>query len=152
MESLAYELNVAAARVAREACDAASTDRKPRIVAGSIGPMNRTLSLSPDVEDPGFRAVTFDQVKDAYAEQIRGLVDGGADLLLVETIFDTLNAKAALFAVSGLDPDGRVPLMISGTITDASGRTLADVMGFDLDALTVELRAELRQEPETVAE
>ena len=126
MEDLAYELNVAAARVAREACEAVGTARKPRFVAGSIGPMNRTLSLSPDVEDPGFRAVTFDQVKDAYAEQIRGLVDGGADLLLVETIFDTLNAKAALVALrehrraTGSLP----PVMISGTIVDQSGRTL----------------------------
>ena len=126
MEDLAYELNVAAAQVAREACEAVGTARKPRFVAGSIGPMNRTLSLSPDVEDPGFRAVTFDQVKDAYAEQIRGLVDGGADLLLVETIFDTLNAKAALVALrehrraTGSLPPG----MISGTIVDQSGRTL----------------------------
>ncbi len=126
MEDLAYELNVAAAAVARQACDAASTARRPRFVAGSIGPMNRTLSLSPDVEDPGFRAVTFDQVKDAYAEQIRGLVDGGADLLLVETIFDTLNAKACVVALrehrraTGALP----PVMISGTIVDQSGRTL----------------------------
>ncbi len=93
MEDLAYELNQAAAQVARQACDAVGTARRPRFVAGSIGPMNRTLSLSPDVEDPGFRAVTFDQVKAAYREQIRGLVDGGADLLLVETIFDTLERQ-----------------------------------------------------------
>ncbi|WP_420455030.1 methionine synthase [Rubrivirga sp.] len=126
MEALAYEINQAAARLARQACDAASTARQPRFVAGSIGPMNRTLSLSPDVEDPGFRAVTFDQVKDAYAEQIKGLVDGGADLLLVETIFDTLNAKACVVALrehrraTGALP----PVMISGTIVDQSGRTL----------------------------
>ncbi|PAP76506.1 methionine synthase [Rubrivirga marina] len=126
LSDLAYELNVAAARLARDAAEAASTDDRPRFVAGSIGPMNRTLSLSPDVEDPGFRAVTFDEVKDAYATQIRGLVDGGADVLLVETIFDTLNAKAAVVALrehrraTGSLP----PVMISGTIVDQSGRTL----------------------------
>ena len=126
LEGLAYELNVEAARLAKAACDDAGTDEKPRLVAGSIGPMNRTLSLSPDVEDPGFRAVTFDQVKAAYAEQIRGLVDGGADVLLVETIFDTLNAKACVVALrehrrqSGSLP----PVMLSGTIVDQSGRTL----------------------------
>ena len=126
LEALAYELNVASARLARQACDAAATEDRPRFVAGSIGPMNRTLSLSPDVEDPGFRAVTFDQVRGAYAEQIRGLVDGGADLLLVETIFDTLNAKACVVALrehrrqTGSLP----PVMLSGTIVDQSGRTL----------------------------
>ncbi|MEM0963088.1 MAG: homocysteine S-methyltransferase family protein, partial [Bacteroidota bacterium] len=126
MEDLAYELNVAAAQLAAEACRSASTEDRPRFVAGSIGPMNRTLSLSPDVEDPGHRAVTFDQVKDAYATQIRGLVDGGADLLLVETVFDTLNAKACVVALrehrrqQGALP----PVMISGTVVDQSGRTL----------------------------
>jgi 5-methyltetrahydrofolate--homocysteine methyltransferase len=123
---LAYEINVAAARLANAAASAAGTDEKPRFVAGSIGPMNRTLSLSPDVEDPGHRAVTFDQVKRAYAEQIRGLVDGGADVLLVETVFDTLNAKACVAALrehrrqSGSLP----PVMLSGTVVDQSGRTL----------------------------
>ena len=123
---LAYELNVEAARLARAACDEVATDDKPRFVAGSIGPMNRTLSLSPEVEDPGFRAVTFDEVKDAYATQIRGLVDGGADVLLVETIFDTLNAKAAVVALrEHLRATGSLPpVMISGTIVDQSGRTL----------------------------
>lgn len=126
MEALVYEMNVAAARLAREAADEASTDARPRFVAGSIGPMNRTLSLSPDVEDPGHRGVTFQQVKDAYAEQIRGLVDGGADILLVETIFDTLNAKACVVALREHErAAGRVPpVMLSGTIVDMSGRTL----------------------------
>lgn len=123
---LTYEINAEAARLAAAAASAASTSEKPRFVAGSIGPMNRTLSLSPDVEDPGLRAVTFDQVKDAYAEQIRGLVDGGADVLLVETIFDTLNAKACVVALrehrrrTGSLP----PVMLSGTVVDQSGRTL----------------------------
>ena len=126
LQDLAYELNVASARLAKAACRAASTSEEPRFVAGSIGPMNRTLSLSPDVEDPGARAVTFDGVKAAYAEQIRGLVDGGADLLLVETIFDTLNAKACVVALRehrrqrGALP----PVMLSGTVVDQSGRTL----------------------------
>jgi 5-methyltetrahydrofolate--homocysteine methyltransferase len=129
MEHLVYELNFEAARLAREVADGFSiqTPRKPRFVAGVLGPMNRTLSLSPDVNDPGFRAVNFDQVKSAYREAVRGLVDGGADIILLETIFDTLNAKAALFAVDEyFDEMGvRLPLMISGTITDASGRTLS---------------------------
>ncbi|MFN4147584.1 MAG: homocysteine S-methyltransferase family protein, partial [Runella sp.] len=101
MEHLVYELNYESARIAREACDkyTALTPDKPRYVAGSIGPTNRTLSLSPDVNDPGYRAVTFDELVEAYSEQIRGLIDGGADVLLVETIFDTLNAKAALYAI-----------------------------------------------------
>ena len=126
LEELAYELNVASARLAKEACDAASTPDKPRFVAGSIGPMNRTLSLSPDVEDPGFRAVGFAQVKAAYADQIRGLVDGGADVLLVETIFDTLNAKACVVALREhrRQHGGLPPVMISGTVVDQSGRTL----------------------------
>ncbi|MEO0558938.1 MAG: methionine synthase [Bacteroidota bacterium] len=120
------EINVAAARLAREACDAISTPARPRFVAGAIGPMNRTLSLSPDVEDPGFRAVTFDQVKEAYREQIVGLVEGGANILLVETIFDTLNAKACVVALREHQREtGSLPaVMLSGTIVDQSGRTL----------------------------
>ncbi len=126
---LAYELNVASARLAREAVDAAmqSDPSRRRFVAGAIGPLNRTLSISPDVNDPGFRAVTYEEVAKAYAEQIRGLVDGGADILLIETIFDTLNAKAAIFAIDRAyrETGVRLPVMISGTITDASGRTLS---------------------------
>ncbi len=129
LESIVAELNREAARLARSVADefSARTPAKPRFVAGVLGPMNRTLSLSPDVNDPGFRAVTFDQVKDAYKEAARALLEGGADLLLVETIFDTLNAKAALFAIDeAFEETGeRVPIMISGTITDASGRTLS---------------------------
>lgn len=129
MQSLAYEMNVAAARCARAAADEYTKKNpdKPRFVAGAIGPLNKTLSLSPDVNNPGFRAVTFDEVAAAYTEQIRGLVEGGVDILLIETIFDTLNAKAAIYAISqykrasGID----LPVMISGTITDASGRTLS---------------------------
>lgn len=130
MQELAYEMNVAAAKLAKEAVvqymEAHPGDQK--FVAGAIGPMNKTLSLSPDVNDPGYRAITFDEIAAAYYEQIKGLVDGGADILLLETIFDTLNAKAAIFALnkfyqdSGMQP---LPLMISGTITDASGRTLS---------------------------
>ena len=125
LEDLVYELNYESARIAREVADE-FTD-KPRFVAGSIGPTNRTASMSPDVNDPGFRAVTFDDLKIAYKEQVKALIDGGVDLLLVETIFDTLNAKAALFAIEevkeelGID----IPIMVSGTITDASGRTLS---------------------------
>lgn len=129
MEALVYELNLEAARIARRACEAytAQTPHKPRFVAGAMGPTNRTLSISPDVNDPGFRAISFNQLRDAYAEQARGLLDGGADILLVETIFDTLNAKAALYAIETLfqERGQRVPVMISGTITDASGRTLS---------------------------
>ncbi len=129
MESLAYELNLAAAQAARRAADAwtARTPDKPRFVAGAIGPTNKTLSLSPDVNDPGYREVTFDQVQEAYYEQVCGLVDGGVDILLIETIFDTLNAKAAIFAIERLFEARamRLPVMISGTITDASGRTLS---------------------------
>ena len=128
MEDLAYELNVASARLAREACDefAERTPDKPRWVAGAVGPLNRTGSISPDVNDPAARNVTFDEMVDAYGEQVRGLVDGGADLLLVETIFDTLNAKAAIFAIETFFEEAgrRWPVAISGTITDASGRTL----------------------------
>src|ERR687886_626887 len=129
MEDLVYELNYEAARVAREAADAYTekTPERPRFVAGAVGPTNRTASLSPDVNNPGFRNVTFDELAGAYAEAARGLVDGGADLLLVETIFDTLNAKAAIFGITAyLEEEGLdVPIMISGTITDASGRTLS---------------------------
>ena len=125
MQSLAYELNVAAAKCAKEAIKQVG---KQAWVAGAIGPLNKTLSLSPDVNNPGFRAVTFDEVVNAYYEQVRGLVDGGADLLLIETIFDTLNAKAAIFAIKKYFRDTKkapLPIMISGTITDASGRTLS---------------------------
>ncbi|WP_019948213.1 methionine synthase [Hymenobacter aerophilus] len=129
LEHVVYELNYESARLAREAADeySARTPDKPRFVAGAVGPTNRTASLSPDVNRPGFRAVTFDELAAAYHEQVRGLVDGGVDALLIETIFDTLNAKAALYAVQQFfDEGGRVvPVMISGTITDASGRTLS---------------------------
>ncbi len=127
LESLAYELNVSGARVARAAADAAETAERPRYVAGVLGPTNRTASISPVVEDPGARNVTFAELVTAYTEAVRGLLDGGADLLLVETVFDTLNAKAALFAIAEHfhAAQVRVPVMISGTITDASGRTLS---------------------------
>jgi 5-methyltetrahydrofolate--homocysteine methyltransferase len=163
MQSLAYELNVASAKIARQAIEEFNTlnaqritpnanpvngnassvtgqrpaangtaNRQPsavnKFVAGAIGPMNKTLSLSPDVNNPGFRSVSFDEVSDAYYEQVSGLVDGGADLLLIETIFDTLNAKAAIFAIKKYFRDTKkpaLPIMISGTITDASGRTLS---------------------------
>lgn len=134
MQSLAYELNVAAARCARKAIDdyyAAHPEAAPgeKWVAGAIGPLNKTLSLSPDVNNPGFRAVTFDEVVSAYYEQVKGLVDGGVDLLLVETIFDTLNAKGAIYAIKKYfrehPEQQQLPVMISGTITDASGRTLS---------------------------
>src|ERR671913_1733493 len=127
MEDLAYELNYEAARVAREAADGFATAERPRFVAGALGPTNRTASLSPDVNNPGFRNITFEELAESYAEAARGLVEGGADLLLVETIFDTLNAKAAIFGITGYleEEDLDVPLMISGTITDASGRTLS---------------------------
>ncbi len=129
LEGLVHEMNREAARIAREACDAAEAadPERPRWVLGSIGPTNRTASISPDVGDPGARNVTFDQLVEAYAEQAHGLLDGGADLLLVETVFDTLNAKAALYALSGVltDRGEDVPVMVSGTITDQSGRTLS---------------------------
>ena len=129
MESLVYELNVASAKLARDIADQfeARDPARPRFVAGVLGPTSRTASISPDVNDPGFRNVTFDQLVEAYTEATRGLIDGGADLLLVETIFDTLNAKAALFAIDRyFETVGiRIPVMISGTITDASGRTLS---------------------------
>lgn len=128
MEALAYELNVASAKLAREAAALAQkVDGRRRFVAGAIGPTNRTLSISPDVNNPGFRAVTFDQVRESYAEQVRGLIDGGSELILVETIFDTLNAKAAIVAIEEVyrEKGLRLPVMISGTITDLSGRTLS---------------------------
>lgn len=129
MEHLAYEINLAAARIAREVADEFTrTDpSKPRFVAGAIGPMNKTLSLSPDVNDPGFRAVSFDEVAQAYLTQVKGLMEGGVDILLIETIFDTLNAKAAIYSIIQCfeETGKRLPIMISGTITDASGRTLS---------------------------
>jgi len=129
MEDLAYELNFASAQCAKAAATefTLQNEDKPRFVAGAIGPTNRTLSLSPDVNDPGFRAIDWDQLVEAYYEQARGLIDGGADLILIETVFDTLNAKAALFAVDTLktERDLDIPVMVSGTITDASGRTLS---------------------------
>lgn len=130
MEEIAFEINVAAARIAKRAAAdfTARNPDKPRFVAGAIGPMNKTLSLSPDVNNPGFRAVSFDEVAAAYYQQVQGLVEGGADLLLIETIFDTLNAKAAIFAIKKYFRDSKqteLPILISGTITDASGRTLS---------------------------
>ncbi|KAJ3088737.1 hypothetical protein HK102_008059 [Quaeritorhiza haematococci] len=134
MEDLVYELNKVSAELAKKACDeyTAKDPSKPRFVAGAIGPTNRTASISPSVENPSYRNVTFDELVDAYKEQIRGLLDGGADLLLVETIFDTLNAKAALYAIDTMfDEEGydRVPLLVSGTIVDNSGRTLSGQTG-----------------------
>ncbi len=129
MQSLAYEINVAAAKIAREAVEEylAQHPGEEKFVAGAIGPMSKTLSLSPDVNNPGYRAATFDEVADAYYVQISGLVDGGVDVLLVETIFDTLNAKAAIYAINKYFREHKMelPVMISGTITDASGRTLS---------------------------
>ena len=129
LEHLVYDLNFQSAKIAREVADefAAREPDKPRFVAGSLGPTNRTASLSPDVNDPGYRAVTFDELAEAYTEQIKGLIDGGVDLLLVETVFDTLNAKAALFAINTYLEENNLdtPIMVSGTITDASGRTLS---------------------------
>jgi 5-methyltetrahydrofolate--homocysteine methyltransferase len=125
MQALAYEMNLAAAKIAKEAVKESG---KTAWVAGAFGPLNKTLSLSPDVNNPGFRALSFDEAVDAYYEQTKGLVDGGVDLLLVETIFDTLNAKAAIFAIKKYFRDTKknaLPIMISGTITDASGRTLS---------------------------
>ncbi|WP_103072451.1 homocysteine S-methyltransferase family protein [Aquimarina sediminis] len=129
MEELVYELNYQSAKIAKEVADEFTEKEpdKPRFVAGSIGPTNRTASMSPDVNDPGFRAVTFEELRVAYKQQVEALLDGGADILLVETIFDTLNAKAALFAIEEVKDERsiEVPIMISGTITDASGRTLS---------------------------
>ncbi|WP_368563625.1 homocysteine S-methyltransferase family protein [Pseudoxanthomonas sp. UTMC 1351] len=129
LEHLVYELNKEGARVARACCDAveAKTPEKPRFVIGVLGPTSRTASISPDVNDPGFRNTSFDELRTTYREAIEGLIDGGADTLMVETIFDTLNAKAALYAIEEVfdERGGRLPVMISGTITDASGRTLS---------------------------
>ena len=129
MEDFVYQLNYESAKLARKACDdyTAKTPDKPRFVAGSIGPTNKTASLSPDVNDPGYRAITFDELRKAYKQQAEALLDGGVDILLVETIFDTLNAKAALFAIDEIQEERgiRIPTMVSGTITDASGRTLS---------------------------
>lgn len=129
LEDIVYELNFESAKIAKEVADefTKKDPDKPRFVAGSIGPTNRTASLSPDVNDPGFRAVTFDELVDAYYEQTKGLADGGVDILLVETVFDTLNAKAALFAIQKFfnETGKKIPVMVSGTITDASGRTLS---------------------------
>jgi len=156
MQSLAYELNVASAQCARKAIERYDAlhpeEGRSKFVAGAIGPLNKTLSLSPDVNNPGFRAVTFDEVVTAYTEQIKGLIDGGVDILLIETIFDTLNAKAAIYAIKqffrdkqtsstrlgNLDTNGgELPIMISGTITDASGRTLS---GQTLEAFYISVK------------
>ena len=129
MEDFVYELNYQSAKIAKEVAEefTAKNPDKPRFVAGSIGPTNRTASMSPDVNDPGFRAVTFDDLRVAYKQQAEALIDGGVDLLLVETVFDTLNAKAALFAIEEIKAERNIdiPIMLSGTITDASGRTLS---------------------------
>lgn len=129
MEDLSYELNLESARIAREVADefTRKNPEKPRFVAGAVGPTNRTLSLSPDVNDPGYRAITWDQLYRAYSDQIAGLIDGGADIILIETVFDTLNCKVALYAANELfeQKGKKLPLMVSGTITDASGRTLS---------------------------
>lgn len=154
MQSLAYEINVAAAQCARKAVDAfkaASATEVVAFVAGALGPLNKTLSLSPDVNNPGYRALTFDEAVEAYYEQVKGLVDGGVDILLIETIFDTLNAKAAIYAIKKYfrehpltqSPNGAgvtgnsLPIMISGTITDASGRTLS---GQTLEAFYISVK------------
>lgn len=129
MEDLVYELNYESARIAKMVADEFTKNEpnKPRFVAGSIGPTNKTASMSPDVNDPGYRAISFDELRIAYKQQVEALLDGGVDLLLVETIFDTLNAKAALFAIEEVKEERNidVPIMVSGTITDASGRTLS---------------------------
>ena len=129
MQDLVYELNYESAKIAKRVAEefTAKEPQKPRFVAGSIGPTNKTASMSPDVNDPGFRAISFDELRVAYKKQVEALLDGGADLLLVETIFDTLNAKAALFAIEEVKEERNieVPIMVSGTITDASGRTLS---------------------------
>jgi 5-methyltetrahydrofolate--homocysteine methyltransferase len=144
MESLAYELNIAAAKCAKDAVAAYyiknPDDKKSKYVAGAIGPMSKTLSLSPDVNNPGYRAVHFDEVVTAYYEQVKGLIDGGVDVLLIETIFDTLNAKAAIFAIKKYFndfPGTEKEIMISGTITDASGRTLS---GQTLEAFYISIQ------------
>ena len=128
LESAVYDINYQSAKIAREVADefTEKEPNKPRFVAGSMGPTNRTASISPDVNDPGFRGVTFDELKLAYKQQVEALIDGGVDLLLVETVFDTLNAKAALFAIDEVQEEKeiKIPVMVSGTITDQSGRTL----------------------------
>ncbi|KGK31805.1 MULTISPECIES: homocysteine S-methyltransferase family protein [Cellulophaga] len=129
MEDLVYELNYESAKIAKQVADefTAKEPHKPRFVVGSIGPTNKTASMSPDVNDPGYRAVSFDELRIAYKQQVEALIDGGSDLLMVETIFDTLNAKAALFAIEEVKDERGIdiPIMVSGTITDASGRTLS---------------------------
>lgn len=129
MEELVYELNFESAKIARKVADefTEKEPHKPRFVAGAIGPTNKTASLSPDVNDPGYRAITFEELRVAYKQQAEALLDGGVDILLVETIFDTLNAKAALFAIDEIQEERniQIPIMVSGTITDASGRTLS---------------------------
>ena len=139
MAEFAYEINLEAARIARRATDAISTPEHPRFVAGALGPLNKALSLSPDVNNPGFRALTFEEAAAAYKEQVRGLLDGGAHVLLIETVFDTLNCKAAIYAIDELleERGHRVPIMISGTITDASGRTLS---GQTVEAFYISVR------------
>jgi 5-methyltetrahydrofolate--homocysteine methyltransferase len=128
-EEFVYEMNFAAAKIAKEVSDEFNKNNpeKPRFVAGALGPTNRTLTLSPDVNDPSYRAVTFDQMMEAYYESVKGLADGGVDILLIETIFDTLNAKAAIYAVDKVNAElkNKIPVMISGTIIDQSGRTLS---------------------------
>jgi len=129
LQDAVYDINFQSAKIAREVAEKFTVDEpyKPRFVAGSIGPTNRTASISPDVNNPGFRAITFDQLSTAYKQQAGALIDGGVDILLVETVFDTLNAKAALFAINQLFEERNIhlPIMVSGTITDASGRTLS---------------------------
>lgn len=129
LQDIVYELNYQSAKIAKEVAEEVTrlTPDKPRFVAGAIGPTNKTASISPDVNNPGYRAISFDELKNAYKEQVKGLVEGGVDLLLVETVFDTLNAKIALFAIQEyFDESGKeLPIMVSGTITDASGRTLS---------------------------
>lgn len=129
LERVVYELNKVSAEIARKAADkfTNANPEKPRFVAGSIGPTNKTASLSPDVTRPGFRSISFDELADAYSEQVRGLIEGGVDLILIETVFDTLNAKAALYATMEVfdEKSKELPIMVSGTITDASGRTLS---------------------------
>lgn len=141
LEKSVYDINFHGARIAKEACEefTKSNPNKPRFVAGSIGPTNRTASISPDVNDPGFRGITFDELVNAYTEQVNALMDGGADIMLVETVFDTLNAKAALYAIDEVyEARGvRLPIMVSGTITDQSGRTLT---GQTTDAFMVSVQ------------
>ena len=141
LEDYVYELNFASAQVARKAADEYSlrTPEQPRFVAGSVGPTNKTASMSPEVNDPGFRAITFDQLAVAYSQQVKALIEGGVDLILIETVFDTLNAKAALFATQEVQETlgTQVPVMVSGTITDASGRTLS---GQTVEAFLISLQ------------